>query len=151
MVRASIRRILASPVIDGFVRVLVVASVIGFGIAWGQARDASTEAREATEQNRRLTECVAAYNDVNNQRTVAIAQATDDERTAQRKTDDAAAALFLSPSLGNPQRSPLEQAELVRLLRLYQAALANQRKERADADDARREHPIPDPPSQVCG
>lgn len=137
MVRVSIRRLLASPAVDAFIRIFVVLSIPLSGFA--------------LYQNQELTHCVANYNDVNNQRTVALVEATDGERNAQRQVDDAQAALFLSPSLGNPKRTPAEQAELVRLLRAYQAALSTQRKERADADDARRAHPIPDPPSQVCG
>lgn len=144
MVRTSLRRLLASPVVDAFVRTIVVLAVIGSGVALTQARDVS-------EQNRRLTECVAAYNNANNQRSVALTKATDEERTAERKADDAQAALFLSPIVSNPKRTPAERAELLRLLHAYQVALFDQRKERADADDARRDHPIPDPPSEVCG
>jgi len=144
MVRASIRRLLASPAVDAFVRSVVVLSVVGSGIAIAQAREASA-------QNRRLTECVANYNNVNNQRSVALIGATGDERAAERKADDAQAALFLSPAVSKPKRTPAEQAEVLRLFRAYQKALAVQRTERADADDARRDHPVPDPPSQVCG
>lgn len=144
MVRVSIRRILASPAVDALIRAVVVLGIVGSGVALAQAREASA-------QNRRLTECVAAYNNVNNQRSVALTKATDEERAAERKADDAQAALFLSPALGKPKRTPVEQAEVLRLFRAYQEALSDQRKERADADDARRDHPIPDPPSQVCG
>lgn len=136
MVPVSIKHRLASPMVAVVIRAAVVLS-IGVG-------------SYAAYQVNELAQCVANYNDANNQRSVALIGATDDERAADRKTNDAQAALFLSPSLGNPQRTPAEQAELVRLLRAYQAALSDQRKERADADGARRDHPIPDPPSQVC-
>lgn len=105
----------------------------------------------AVYQNQELTRCVATYNNANNQRSVALTAATDDERNAERKADDAQAALFLSPALSKPDRTAADQAEIVRLFRAYQEALSDQRKERVDADDARRDHPIPDPPSQVCG
>lgn len=138
MVRTSIRKFLASPLMDAIVRVLVVLSVLTSGLVW--------------QQNRALTKCVAAYMDANNVRSVALKEATDEERAAERKADDAQAALFVSPIVSKPaaERTPVEQAELLRLFRAYQAALTEQTKERASADDARRDHPIPDPPKQVC-
>lgn len=137
MVRARIRRILASWVVDVIVRGIVVLSVLGSGFA--------------VYQNRELTRCVASYNNANNARSVALVIATDDERTAERKADDAQTALFLSPVLNKPERTPADRDELQRLFRAYQMALTDQHKERAAADDARRDHPIPDPPSSVCG
>ena len=138
MVRASIRRFLASPLTDAFVRSIVVVSVFGSGLAVWQTRE--------------LTKCVAAYNNANNARSVALTEATDQERKAERKADDAQSALFLSPILNKPstEQTPAERAELLRLFRAYQLALTEQNKERATADDARRDHPIPDPPNEVC-
>ena len=138
MVRASIRKLLASPLVDAIIRITVVLSVAGSGFAvW---------------QNRDLTRCVATYNNANNARSVALTEATDQERGAERIADSAQAALFLSPILNEPlaERTPAERAELVRLFRAYQSALTEQSKERAAADDARRDHPIPDPPNEVC-
>lgn len=137
MPRARIRRFLASPIVDAFIRVVVVLSLPLGGYALYQGQE--------------LARCVANYNDVNNQRTKALAEATDSERAANRKADDAQAALFLSPAVSNPNRTPAQQEEVLRLFRAYQQALTQQRTGRADADDARRDHPIPDPPSQVCG
>lgn len=139
MVRASIRKLLASPLVDAVIRVLVVVSLAGSASVWLQTRD--------------LARCVARYNDANNDRSVALTDATNDERRAERIADDAQAALFLSPILNKPTavRTPAEQAELVRLFRAYQAALSDQKEERRAADDARRDHPIPDPPKDVCG
>lgn len=137
MVRASIRRLLASPAADAVIRITVVLSIAVSGYA--------------VYQNQELTRCVASYNNANNERSKALVDATDDERNAERKADDAQAELFLSPTLSTPNRTPAEQSELVRLFRAYQEALTDQRKERVDADGARRDHPIPDPPSQVCG
>jgi hypothetical protein len=138
MVRRSIRKILASPLVDAIIRVVVVLSLVVGAVAFWQ--------------NRELTKCVAAYNNVNNARGVALTKAADDERNAERMADDAQAALFLSPIVAKPpaERTVVEQTELLRLLRAYQTALTNQTKERAQADDARRDHPIPDPPKQVC-
>lgn len=137
MVRASIRKILASPLVDAIIRITVVLSLPLGGYA--------------VYQNVELTRCVASYNNANNARSVALIGATDEERNAERKLDAAQADLFLSPLLSKPVRSPAERAELQLLLRSYQLALIGQRKERAAADDARRDHPIPDPPSAVCG
>lgn len=138
MVRRSVKKFLASPTADVIIRVVVVLSLGVGGVAF--------------YQNRELTKCVAAYNNANNARGVALTKATDEERAAERTADDAQAALFLSPIVSKPaaQRTTAEQTELLRLFRAYQLALTNQTKERASADDARRDHPIPDPPKQVC-
>lgn len=153
MVRASIRRILSSPAVEVSIRAAVVLGLIAAGLALSRTQDLGEENQRLGEQNRELTQCVAAYNNANNARGVALTQAADEERTAERKADDAQAALFLSPVLSKPtgERTPAERAEILRLFRAYQIALSDQRKERADADGARRDHPIPDPPSQVCG
>lgn len=129
---------LASPLVDAGIRVIVVLSLMVGGFA--------------VYQNRALTKCVAAYNNANNERTKALVDATDRERAADRSADNAQAALFLSPVLGKPlpEQTSAEHAELIRLFRAYQTALTEQSKERAAADDARRDHPIPDPPKQVC-
>jgi hypothetical protein len=138
MVRASIRKLLASPLVDAIIRVTVVLSLGVGGFAWLETQG--------------LAECVATYNNANNARSVALTQATDQERAAERIADSAQAALFLSPILNEPlaQRTPAERTELVRLFRAYQVALTEQTNERAAADDARRDHPIPDPPNEVC-
>lgn len=137
-VRRSIRKILSSPLVDATVRVIVVLSVAVGGVAWYQTRE--------------LAQCVAAYNNTNNARSVALTEAADNERDAERAADAAQAALFTSPLVSKPvaQRTPAEQAEVLRLFRAYQDALTEQSKERATADDTRRDHPIPDPPKQVC-
>lgn len=138
MVRRSVQKFLASPLVDVIIRVTVVLSLAVGAVAF--------------YQNRELTKCVAAYNNANNARSVALTEATNEERAAERKADDAQAALFVSPIVSKPakERTAAEQAELLRLFRAYQVALTEQTKERASADDARRDHPIPDPPKQVC-
>ena len=137
MVRASIRRFLSSPIIDAVIRFLVVLSLAGSASVWLQTRD--------------LARCVARYNDANNARSVVLTEATNEERAAEREADDAQAALFLSPILSKEARTPADRAELLRLFRAYQTALSDQKEERRAADDARRVHPIPDPPKDVCG
>lgn len=139
MVRANWRRLMTSDLADGAVRLIVVLSVIGSGYS--------------LYQNRELTRCVARYNDANNTRSVVLTEAADEERGAERQADDAQAALFLTPGLSKPpaQRTPGEHEEILRLFRAYQTALYDQKKERAAADDARVDHPIPDPPREVCG
>jgi hypothetical protein len=136
---ARVRHIMSSPVADWVVKVAVLVSVVVSGFAAWRLQD--------------LADCVARYNDATSARTVALTQAADEERSAERKADDAQAALFLSPLLTKPSERVTSQdrLELLRLLRSYQAALSDQKKERADADGARRVHPIPDPPSEVCG
>lgn len=138
MVRRRIRKFLASALVDAIIRVIVVLSLVVGAVAF--------------YQNHELTKCVAQYNNVNNERSVALTAAADEERAAERTADEAQAALFLSPIVAKPQaqRTVAEQTELLRLFRAYQQALTNQTKERASADDARRDHPIPDPPKQVC-
>jgi hypothetical protein len=130
---------LASSTTDAIIRIVVVLSLPLSGFAAWQGRE--------------LSRCVATYNNANNTRSVILTEATNDERAAERHADDAQAALFLSPALSKPssQRTAAEQAEILRLFRAYQTALSDQKTERAAADDARVDHPIPDPPSEVCG
>lgn len=135
----SFRRVMSSRAADGLVRVAVIVSVLVSGFSAWRWQD--------------LTTCVARYNDISNQRAVILTKANEDERMAERTADTAQAALFLSPILSKPAaaRTPAESAEIVRLFRAYQKALTEQATERIEADDARKEHPIPDPPEDVCG
>lgn len=139
MVRRRIRLFLASPLVDATIRVIVVLSLVVGGVAFYQTRE--------------LTRCVANYNNANNDRSAALTQAAEQEREAERTADAAQAALFLSPILTKPAntQTAAEREQLLQLFRAYQSALAKQNEERATADDARRAHPIPDPPDEVCG
>ena len=145
MVRHSLGVFMASRAADILIRLIVVLSVVGSGAALMQNR-------ETADRNRDLTECVAAYNNANNLRSEILTRAADEERVAERRADDAMAALILSPLVSKPaaQRTPTERAEVLRLFRSWQSALSDQSTERAAADDARRINPIPDPPSEVC-
>lgn len=133
------RRIMSSRTADRIVRIAVIVSVLVSGFSAWQWQD--------------LTACVARYNDLNNQRSVILTEAADEERKAERLADNAQAALFVSPIVSKPmaERTPAERAELLRLLRAYQKALTEQANERTEADNARNQHPIPDPPKDVCG
>lgn len=140
-----LRRLMSSRVADWLVRIAVIASVFVAGFSARQ----SQISQERLEQ---LTACVAEYNNVNNVRTKVLTAANDQERAAEARADKAQAALFLSPIVSKPteKRTPAERAEVFRLFRAYQLTLAMQTKERADADVARRDHPIPAPPNEVC-
>lgn len=135
----NVRHLLASRAADWLVRAVVITSVVVSSFAAWQVRN--------------LTTCVADYNNANNERSVILTVATNEERAAERHADDAQAALFLNPAVSKPteQRTTAERAEITRLFRAYQTALSDQKTERAAADDARVDHPIPDPPSEVCG
>lgn len=133
------RRIMSSNWVDVIVRIAVVVSVLISGAGLYRLQ--------------KLTACVAHYNDVNNQRSVILTQASDEERDAERRADSAQAALFLSPILDKPaaKRTPAENARLLALFRAYRKALTDQANERREADDARAQHPVPEPPKDVCG
>lgn len=133
------RRIMTSRTADRIVRALVIVSVMVSTFAAWRWQD--------------LTTCIGRYNDVSNQRSVILTKATDDERRAERTADDAQAALFLAPAVSKSteNRTPAEKAEILRLFRAYQKALTEQANERIEADNARDQHPVPDPPKDVCG
>lgn len=133
------RRIMTSRTADRIVRALVIVSVMVSTFAAWRWQD--------------LTACIGRYNDVSNQRSVILTKATDDERRAERTADDAQAALFLDPAVSKAaeKRTPAESAEILRLFRAYQKALTEQANERIEADNARHQHPVPEPPKDVCG
>jgi hypothetical protein len=101
----------------------------------------------------RRAHCQEEYNNVMNERTRVLAEATEQERLTERRADDAQAAVFTDPALDRPseQRTPEEKERIANLFREYQAALRLQVQERAEADAARARHPVPPPPSKLCG
>ncbi len=101
----------------------------------------------------RRAHCQEEYNNVMNERTRVLAEATEQERLTERRADDAQAAVFTDPALSRPleQRTPEEIERINRLFRAYQVALIEQVKERNDADAARAAHPVPPPPAKLCG
>ena len=98
-------------------------------------------------------ECQARYNETNNARTRALTEANDKERRADRAEDKARATLFTHPAILKPvaDRSPAEIDEIRQLAVAWQHALTEEQRQQADADLERAEHPVPPPPSEVCG
>lgn len=100
-----------------------------------------------------LTQCQTQYNAINNERTRALTEVTAREREADRARSDALDAVFLDPSLLKPaaQRTPQDARRVRQLFADYLDAVADLKVERAAADKARAEHPVPPPPAAVCG
>lgn len=96
--------------------------------------------------------CQAHYNEITNDRLRILTDVGASERTAQRARDDALDATFLDPSLLKPveKRTPAEQQRVRDLFAAYLHAAEALKIERAKADAARRDNPLPPPPSQVC-
>lgn len=97
--------------------------------------------------------CQAHYNEINNQRTRILTESADRERAANRAVTNANGALWLAPALSKnaSERTPEEQAQLLKLFTDYQNALVDQRAAVAEADKIRNENPVPPPPSKTCG
>lgn len=148
-----VKQFLASRVMDKVINVIVALTLVASGFLWSQNRALTHQVVEQAERTEELARCIAAYNNAMNARSDALGKAADDERRAERKADDAQAAMFLSPALTKPadKITPADRTEFIRRFREFQNALAEQKRERTAADDARRNHPIPDPPSEVCG
>lgn len=117
---------------------LIVLFVLGAGYTW------RVEGR---------LECQARYNERINERTRALTGATDREREANRAEDKARTDLFANPLVSKPaaDRTPAEQAEVRRLFAVWQGTLVEQQRQQAAADRERAEHPVPPPPSELCG
>lgn len=98
-------------------------------------------------------ECQARYNEASNARARILTEAGDRERGASRAEAKARAAVFTHPALLKPaaERTPVESAEIRRLVVVWQHALTEEQAQQAAADAERREHPVPPPPSEVCG
>lgn len=97
--------------------------------------------------------CQARYNETNNARTRELTEAATKERAADRAEDRARAALFTHPALLKPSatRTPAEREQLRQLTIAWQRALTEEQRQQVDADRERAEHPVPPPPSEVCG
>lgn len=98
-------------------------------------------------------QCQARYNETNNQRSRALTEANDKERAADRAEDKARADLFTHPALLKPaaDRTRVDGEEIRRLAVAWQHALTEEQRQQVAADVERREHPVPPPPSEVCG
>lgn len=99
--------------------------------------------REQNDEDRARTECQDRINKAQVQRGLNLEDDLRRERTAVRQADEAEARLFLSPIVNVPdeRRTAEQRAQLVRLLRGYQAALTAQAKARDAADVARIDNP----------
>lgn len=104
-------------------------------------------------QSYEYARCQGHYNEINNARTKALSDAADQEREAEQRADNAQRSLFTDPALSKStsERTATEQARLAGLFKEYQDALNAQQQERADADKARRDHPVPPSPRRTCG
>ena len=100
-----------------------------------------------------LADCLADYTTANNERTRIITDVGADERTAERRRDDALDRLFLDPSLQTPndKRTAEDRQRVLHLFAAYLDAAKTVQDERVKADAARRAHPVPPPPSATCG
>lgn len=98
-------------------------------------------------------ECQARYNETNNARSRALNEAAEKERQAERAEKLTRAALFTHPAVLTPaaDRTPAQREEIRRLAVAWQRALTEEQAQQAAADAERREHPVPPPPSEVCG
>ena len=105
------------------------------------------------ERGIRFGRCQAQYNEINNIRTRILTDVGSRERVAQRARDDALDAVFLDPSLllTADQRTPTDAARVRGLFLAYRTAAQRLLIERAAADRARADNPVPPPPSASCG
>lgn len=116
------------------------------------ASGAVAQSYTSTQAHQRYVECQAAVNDALIERTRILTEAAEQERRAERVADDAERRLFTDPVLSKPaaERTQAERDHLAELFRQYQAALNRSELERVEADRARAENPVPQPPSQTC-
>lgn len=112
--------------------------VVGVVLALGWSLVLSYQQRRLTEEQRRLTECVAAYNDAANANQRLRADAATEERKLQ-------ADLFAA------QNQALHVPDTAARLALLQRAFAEYEKGSAYSEGKRAGSPIPPPPSQSCG
>lgn len=135
-----IRRMWARVAVDRLITAVSLIAVVAAGV-WYTSR---VEAH---------LNCQARYNETNNQRTRALTDATNKERVADRAEDKARADLFTHPALLKPAatRTPAEVEQLRQLAVAWQHSLTEEQKQQAAADVERQEHPVPPPPSEVCG
>jgi hypothetical protein len=139
MPTGNFKSVLGSGVWDWSFRLIAAISLVGGAISYASYNN--------------LAQCQAEYNEINNRRTRILTEATNQEREAERRTDDAQAALFLSPitTISVSKRTAAEKAELLKLFVQFQESLRVQIEERHEADLARSLNPVPPPPSELCG
>ncbi|WP_020525821.1 hypothetical protein [Catelliglobosispora koreensis] len=112
--------------------------VVGVVFALGWSLILSYQQRRLTGEQRRLTECVAAYVDAANANQRLRAEIASDERE-------------LSTALLAEQNRALHIADPAARLAALQRAFGEYEKGRAFNEGKREGNPIPPPPSQTCG
>lgn len=97
--------------------------------------------------------CQAGVNEVLIQRSRILTEFGDRERAAERHRGDALDAVLLDPSLlkSADERTPADRQRVARLFADYLNTARTLQTERAAADKARADNPVPPPPSSVCG
>jgi hypothetical protein len=96
-------------------------------------------------QLKRVVDCQSRYNEINNERTRQLAEATDRERVAEAASDRALYALAQSLAGGDPGQV------IAGHVRVLSEKLGEQDKARKFGDKERLEHPVPPPPKALCG
>lgn len=134
----NLRRMLSDSVWDWVFRLIAALSLVMAGIGFLDVRNRA--------------ECQSEYNEINNRRTRILTEVNEAERRTERYADNAMSALFLDPAVLKPvEERTSAETERIRILFLaWITALAEQQKERDEADTARAANPIPPPPSQLC-
>lgn len=125
---------------DYFWRCLIVVS-LGIGIT------ASVESRENSVRAREIAQCQFEYNEANNQRSAALVSVTESERQSSRRADDALGAFVKAAVDPSTNTDKTLMNKLFVDLNLAYSSLAT---DRVNADRARLEHPVLDPPTVKC-
>lgn len=120
---------------------LVLASLVAVVQSW----------RTSSAQSD-YVKCQARYNEINNERTRALTETAETERAAERRVQNAEANLWLNPAITRPRQAgqPVDPAILAAFNEL-RMALTAWRETTAAADARRLDHPVPPPPSELCG
>lgn len=130
---AKLQKKFSSVVLERVIRVIAVLSLVlaTFGIV----------------DNTRKTNCQAAYNEANNQRTAALSAVTNSERASSQKADDAMREFVTA--LVDPAKNQNKEY-IAGLFKNIQVAYNQQYEDRARAEKARAENPVLPPPSTRC-
>lgn len=99
---------------------------------------------EQSKQLRRLVACQNTYNEINNVRTRELSDANDRERTAEAAADKALFAVVDAAISGDRKGAEEKMKDL-------KDKLAEQDAARTAANQERKEHPVPPPPTALCG
>lgn len=112
---------------------------------------AVVQSYRTTQAQRSFVRCQASYNEVNNERTRALTEATERERAAERRVQNAEANLWLNPKLTERQPGDPVDPSVLAAFHELQTALQNWQMVTAEADLERKAHPVPQAPSELCG